>query len=291
MSSLLSISSSSGSSCAPGSHLAVDGVSALAGRRRILTDISFTVAAGERVCLLGENGAGKTTLLRILANVDTGLDTTAVSGTVTYPGRLGLYHQQNPFAEDETLHQVLTAATQHPDALRVAVEEAAAAVEAARDTRDADRAGQQLDDALQSAERHRTWQLENDKERILSGLGIADIDRDRTVTHLSGGERARLALAVVLLSEPETLLLDEPTNHLDEAGTATLLDVLHRWQGPVLLATHDRAFVDEAATRLDLQITATAAQHGLSLLTRNGADFNSSESALTVVDVPTQPSP
>lgn len=84
----------------------------------------------------------------------------------------------------------------------------------------------------------------------MNGLGLSDLPRERLTSELSGGQRARLSLAWVLLSKPDVLLLDEPTNHLDDNATAHLADVMQGWSGPVLTASHDRAFLDEAVTSL-----------------------------------------
>src|SRR5690625_7395517 len=85
---------------------------------------------------------------------------------------------------------------------------------------------------------------------MLTGLGLDGIDRNRLTGSLSGGQRARLALAWLLLRGPDVLLLDEPTNHLDDAATADLVTVLTAWPGPVLMASHDRAFLAERASSL-----------------------------------------
>src|SRR5699024_7478307 len=94
------------------------------------------------------------------------------------------------------------------------------------------------------------WSLDARVAAMLAGLGLADLPRDRPTGALSGGQRARLALAWLLLSGPDVLLLDEPTTHLDDAAAAHLQQVLTTWPGPVLLASHDRAFLDETVTHL-----------------------------------------
>jgi len=104
--------------------------------------------------------------------------------------------------------------------------------------------------ALENAERLEAWSLDARVAAMLAGLGLADLPRDRPTGALSGGQRARLALAWLLLSGPDVLLLDEPTNHLDDAAAAHLQQVLTTWPGPVLLASHDRAFLDETTTHL-----------------------------------------
>ena len=92
------------------------------------------------------------------------------------------------------------------------------------------------------------WALERRAALVLTGVGLPGLDRDRAAGELSGGERARLALAWLLLSRPDILLLDEPTNHLDDSGVAFLTRSLRDWPGPVLFASHDRAFIDATAT-------------------------------------------
>ncbi|WP_335675412.1 ATP-binding cassette domain-containing protein [Serinicoccus hydrothermalis] len=116
-----------------------------------------------------------------------------------------------------------------------------------------DGAGVALDTALESARRHHAWEIDHRTDQVVHGLGLAHLPRRRPAADLSGGQLSRLSLAWTLLRTPDTLLLDEPTNHLDDAGTALLTELLGTWSGPVLLASHDRAFLDETATTvLDL---------------------------------------
>jgi macrolide transport system ATP-binding/permease protein len=251
-------------------HLVVDGVSRSFAERRVLTDISFTVSSGERACLIGENGTGKTTLLRIIAGLD---DDHA--GRISAPGSIGLYHQQPAFDLALSVAQVLTEATapqRHLVEEVARLAEALAAGQGAPDAgpqcwgatsptspsparaEDRDAAGDRLaaayDRALAEAARTQAWDVELVTDRVVEGLGLAGMPRHRVAGELSGGQLSRLSLAWLLLRRPDTLLLDEPTNHLDDRGTALLVDLLTGWSGPVLLASHDRAFLDEAATTL-----------------------------------------
>ncbi|HRO30807.1 ABC-F family ATP-binding cassette domain-containing protein [Citricoccus sp.] len=225
-------------------HLVVDGVSRSFADHRVLTDISFTVSSGERACLIGENGTGKTTLLRIIAGLD---DDHA--GRISAPGSTGLYHQQPAFELTLSVEQVLAQATAPQ---RHLVEEVARLAEALAvgQRPPGDRLVTAYDRALAEAARTRAWDVGHVVDRVVEGLGLAGVPRDRRAGELSGGQVSRLSLAWLLLRRPDTLLLDEPTNHLDDRGTALLVDLLAGWSGPVLIASHDRAFLDEAATSL-----------------------------------------
>jgi macrolide transport system ATP-binding/permease protein len=111
-------------------------------------------------------------------------------------------------------------------------------------------AADRFETALAAAERRGAWDLDHLLDRLVDGLGLAGVARDRRTGELSGGEVARLSLAWLLVRRPDTLLLDEPTNHLDDRAADLLADLLVGWSGPVLMASHDRAFVDEVATTL-----------------------------------------
>ncbi|GAA4697983.1 ABC-F family ATP-binding cassette domain-containing protein [Pseudonocardia yuanmonensis] len=219
--------------------VAVDLVRTL-GTRRVLDGVSLTAAPGRRIGLIGENGAGKSTLLRLLAGADE-----PDGGTVTRPADLGFLHQEMPY------DPVATVAAVVDDALR----------EARTDLAELDRIGRALTDApedadlltaygerLESAERHAAWDADRRADLVLAGLGLGGIGRDRPLGTLSGGQRGRLALAALLLRRPAALLLDEPTNHLDDAAAAFLEEELRGMPGAVVVASHDRAFLDAVCT-------------------------------------------
>ncbi|MCK0113329.1 ATP-binding cassette domain-containing protein [Ornithinimicrobium sp. F0845] len=221
-------------------HVRVDGVSRSFPDRRVLTDVTFTVSSGEVAALIGENGSGKSTLLRLVAGLDT-----PDAGSVSTPGAVGLFHQEPPFSLDLTIDGVLTDATDPVRDLTRQVEAAGQAM-----AEGAVGATTRLHAAIDAAERHHAWELDHRVDRVVDGLGLDHLPRDRRARELSGGQVSRLSLAWLLLRCPDTLLLDEPTNHLDDAATATLVDLLRGWSGPVLLASHDRAFLDEVGTTL-----------------------------------------
>ena len=225
-----------------GTHLRLDGISKSYPDRRVLTDISFAVAAGERAALIGENGTGKSTLLRIVAGLED-----ADVGTVSAPDEVGLFHQQPPFSLDLTADEVLRDAAAP---LRALGDEVTSAGEHLAAHPDDPGAGTRLELALAEAERRGVWELDHTIDELVESLGIADIPRERPVREVSGGQLARFSLAWMLVRRPETLLLDEPTNHLDDRGAELLARMLHTWPGPVLMASHDRAFLDESVSHL-----------------------------------------
>lgn len=252
-----------------GAHLRVDGLSVSFPDRRVLTDVSFTVSAGERAGLIGENGSGKSTLLRAAAGL-----LRPTSGTIKayVPGvddpQIGLLHQRPPFTPEETVG----------DALERAVAPARIAAQGVTDlgtlvasNPDDERIAELYGQVLQEAERLDAWEVDTKIAQMLAGLELSDIEFSRPTGQLSGGQRARLSLAWLLLSAPDILLLDEPTNHLDAAATTYLVSVLEGWRGPVLMASHDRAFLDDAATSL-IDLDPAPVPHAVSKdLTQDGS--------------------
>ncbi|WP_104164512.1 ABC-F family ATP-binding cassette domain-containing protein [Arthrobacter sp. SX1312] len=228
-------------------HLRVDGVSKSFAARRVLTDVSFTVAGG-RTGLIGENGSGKTTLLRIIAGLlspDGGTVTAVLPGEVR--PRIGLLHQEPPFPASATVAEALGSAVAPVRAAAHAVSTAGLALAGAPEDRAAATA---YAAALEAAERVGAWDIDARIAAVVAGLGLSALAPQRPTGELSGGERSRLSLAWLLLSTPDVLLLDEPTNHLDDDTASYLTTLLEDWRGPVLIASHDRAFLDDVVTTL-----------------------------------------
>ncbi len=222
------------------SPLRADGVSVVYGERRVLTDVSLTVAPGQRLGLIGENGAGKSTLLRVLSGHET-----PDSGVVSRPSRVGFLWQEVRFEPGDTLSALLEDALADVRAIERELEDAAAALGG-----DDPLAASRYDAALAAAERAELWSVDARRDELLAGLGVGDIPLARRLSEVSGGQRSRFALAALLLGRPDALLLDEPTNHLDDEAAAFLERQLRGWAGPVLFASHDRAFLDAVATGL-----------------------------------------
>lgn len=244
--------------------LIVDGLSVQIAGHRILTDISFVVSPGQRTGLIGENGSGKSTLLHAVHGSLPDGATTAGAVDVG-AARVGLLHQQAPFRDTDTVGGALESAV-------AAEREAAADLEQAADPYDADRYAA----ALERAEHLDVWETDSRISATLAGLGLAAVPLDRPTGKLSGGQRSRLSLAWLLLNRPDVLLLDEPTNHLDDTATDYLVSVLNAWKGAVLFASHDRAFLDLAASSLidlDPAPTQVGEDGGVTRYTGNYTDY------------------
>ncbi|MGW0931003.1 ABC-F family ATP-binding cassette domain-containing protein [Streptomyces sp. NPDC002644] len=225
--------------------LAHDLVRTLDGRR-VLDGVFLTASPGQRIGLIGENGVGKSTLLRLLAGTDE-----PDSGHVTRPPALGFLHQEMPYDSDATISDVLD------DALREAREDLLElerlAERLARTAQDAPEYPDLLDAygaRLERAQARAAWDADRRATLVLDGIGLGSLTHDRTLGSLSGGQRGRLALAALLVRQPTALLLDEPTNHLDDDAAAFLEERLRALPGVVVLASHDRAFLDAVCTDL-----------------------------------------
>ncbi|MGB7932134.1 MAG: energy-dependent translational throttle protein EttA [Gammaproteobacteria bacterium] len=209
-------------------------------KRVILKDISLSFFPGAKIGVLGLNGSGKSSLLRIMAGVDTEIEGEARP----QPGLNVGFLPQEP-ALDPTkdvrgnVEEALTALTGTQEKLD-AVYAAYADPDADFDALAAEQA--RLENILQASDGHN---LERKLEVAAEALRLPPWDAD--VTRLSGGERRRVALCKLLLSNPDMLLLDEPTNHLDAESVAWLERFLSEYPGTVVAVTHDRYFLDNVA--------------------------------------------
>lgn len=208
----------------------------------VLEDVSFSLNAGDRAGLIGPNGSGKTTLLRILAGLEA-----PDRGVVTrLPGlRLGYLPQGFELNPDLTLAGALRQAQDDLEQAEsdLALLAAALAVEPQNLELQS-----KYDAALRRLEGG--GQAEGRSAAVLGSLGLEELPADRLLAALSGGQKTRLALALVLLRDPQLLLLDEPTNHLDIAMLEWLESWLASFPGAALIVSHDRTFLDRSANRI-----------------------------------------
>jgi ATP-binding cassette ChvD family protein len=208
--------------------------------QQVLRDISLGFYYGAKIGVLGLNGAGKSTLLRIMAGVDQDYTGEIAAAKGYSVGRL----EQEPLLDDEkTVQEVVQEAV----APIVELLERFDAVNAQFGEPDADFETLLVEQAKlqEKIDRLDAWNLESHLEIAMEALGCPP--SDTPVRVLSGGERRRVALTRLLLTEPDILLLDEPTNHLDAESTAWLERHLRDYAGTVISVTHDRYFLDNVA--------------------------------------------
>jgi len=209
-------------------------------KREILRDISLSFFPGAKIGVLGLNGSGKSTLLRIMAGIDTEINGEARP----QPGiNIGYLPQEPQLDPNKTVRgnvEEAVGSVKEKIAALDAVYAAYAEPDADFDALAAKQA--ELEAFIEAAGGH---ELDRTLEIAADALRLPDWDAD--VTKLSGGERRRVALCRLLLSNPDMLLLDEPTNHLDAESVAWLERFLHDFKGTVIAVTHDRYFLDNVA--------------------------------------------
>ena len=215
-----------------------------AGARLLMEHVSFRVAAGDKVGLVGRNGAGKTTLTRILAG-----EGLPASGDVTRSGEIG-YLPQDPRTSDPemlALHRILSARGLD-DAVRRLREAERGMASDDPDTRDrAMRKYERADAVLHAGG---GYAAESEARRIAASLNIEDRVLDQPLGTLSGGQRRRVELARILFSGAETLLLDEPTNHLDADSIGWLREFLRNHKGGLVVISHDVGLLEACVNKV-----------------------------------------
>ncbi len=209
-------------------YLQVEGLTRSVGDRVLFANLSFGIAEGQRVGLIAQNGTGKTTLLNILAGKDI-----YDGGSIVYRRdlRIGYLEQEPEYPMDLT---VMEACFWHGNSTTNLIREYEECLQT--------EGNPGLQDILDRMDHERAWDYETRSKQILGHLKIHDFNQP--LSQLSGGQLKRVALANILITEPDLLILDEPTNHLDLEMIEWLEDYLNRSQMTVLMVTHDRYFLD-----------------------------------------------
>ncbi len=211
-------------------------------QRQILKNIYLSFFYGAKIGVLGLNGAGKSTLLKIIA----GLDKSYQGEVVFAPGYSVGYLPQEPQLDDSlTVKEVVQQGVQKiVDVLKEYEEVNLKFAEPMSDD-EMNKLIERQGELTELIEQYDAWELDSKLERAMDALRCPD--GDTPVKHLSGGERRRVALCRLLLTEPDILLLDEPTNHLDAESVEWLEAHLQQYKGTVIAVTHDRYFLDHVA--------------------------------------------
>lgn len=221
--------------------LRVSQISKTYGWNTILENVSFTISPGERLGLIGPNGCGKTTLLRILVGEET-----SDRGSVQYDPpslRIGYLPQGLEPSEEDTLADYLGRWQVDMDGLSRELESLAKALARAPNQPGLQQA---YDDTLSKLTR--LAEDQGTPPAVLASLGLDGYSLEAPVKILSGGQKTRLALAGVLIAEPQLLILDEPTNHLDLDMLEWLENWMNDYPGAALIVSHDRTFLDRTVT-------------------------------------------
>ena len=224
------------------------------GTHEVLKGVSFTLQEQERMGLVGVNGCGKSTLMKIIAGAET-----ADAGSVNIQKglRIGYLAQQGELSGKETVQEVLERV--FDPLVRMEKEMRSLETEMAEHGEDAEmlrRLGGRYDALTREFERQNGYGWRSQVTGVLKGLKLWEM-REMETGRLSGGERTRLCLGRLLLSEPDLLLLDEPTNHLDLKSITWLEEYLNNYRGAVLVISHDRYFLDHVCGRMAELILGT----------------------------------
>lgn len=216
------------------------------GPHQILSDIALIINRGERIGLVGANGVGKSTLLRLIIGQEQ-----ADTGTIRWGEgcEYGYLTQQLITPSAINVEQLLAASQQQLSQLGQQLEQLSSQMAHANPDQLADLL-ERYGDVAEHFELRGGYELDYRIDQVLEGLGLSHLPRERSVQALSGGEKTRLGLAALLISNPDVLLLDEPTNHLDHQASAWLETWLQAHSGAMLVVSHDRAFLDQVATTI-----------------------------------------
>jgi ATP-binding cassette subfamily F protein 3 len=215
----------------------------------LLKDINFTVEDREAVGLIGINGCGKSTLLNIITGSE-GYDKTPEGlGSVNIAGKasIGFLRQNSGLNSELTIGEEMKNAfaplLDTLDKMKVLEKKMA-------DGGDIDSISHEYAELSSYFEARDGYRIDVKIKQVLNGMGFGSTPTDRVISTLSGGEKTRLALAKLLLEEPNLLILDEPTNHLDFETLMWLEDYLKGYKGAIIIVSHDRYFLNKVCTRI-----------------------------------------
>jgi len=222
--------------------LSVTNVRKLFGVDIILDGVTFRIENREKAALVGRNGTGKTTLLKIITGQ---LEPDGGSSNLQRGAKVSYLRQENPVTSGRTVLQEVQSGLEHLLEIKTRLDELTEILENNPTQDDLDEFAL-LHEHFNDQE---GYSAERDVNTILTRMGFEEDDYSKIVDSLSGGEKTRLALARLLLEEPDLLILDEPTNHLDLQATEWLESWIRNYHGAILLVSHDRTFLENTANK------------------------------------------
>lgn len=212
----------------------------------ILNNVSFHVEDGEKAAIVGANGVGKSTLLKIIIGELTPDDG---SVTISKDKTMGYLAQHQSIDGSNTIYEEVLSVKQDVMALELSIRQLEIDMKNAK--------GDVLDEMLErytrlnhEFEQQNGYAVRSEITGVIKGLGFTEEEFDKKISSLSGGQKTRVALCRLLLTNPDILLLDEPTNHLDLPSISWLETYLKNYQGSVIIVSHDRYFLDKIVTKV-----------------------------------------
>ena len=227
------------------SLLTVSSLAKSYGPTDIFSGVSFSVAKGARMAVVGPNGIGKTSLMRILVGAD---EPTSGAVSRTRGVRIGYLSQEADFKMTGTIWTACESVFDHFKAEQEELHRLEGLM--SDPSADLDEVMARYGKLQEDFERRGGYTYTTKIRQVLTGLGFSEDDYQLDLDHLSGGQRTRGFLARLLLEDPDLLLLDEPTNHLDIAAVEWLEGYLSQWEGAAIIISHDRFFLDKASNMI-----------------------------------------
>ncbi len=226
------------------STLSISHISKIFGYQPVLNNVSFILNAQERIGLVGANGVGKSTLLKIITG-----EIEADDGTITLSSgmQIGYLAQAIAGVDHLTLGELIAESMSNLHALESRMRELETRM---ANSNSLTAVMAEYGEVSDQFERYGGYDMDYRVDSVMDGLRIAHLPREQIFGTLSGGEKSRVGLAMLLLQAPDVLLLDEPTNHLDFASLKWLEDYLQNYRGSILIVSHDRQFLNRTVNAI-----------------------------------------